>query len=83
MCLRKRIEGGRAIFDVTIPKPLGITPKEFPNRPGVGIAGIKEGPPGVSVEYVSMLLERLLLADLVRTSQTHDECIRSSLFHRE
>eukprot|EP00439_Symbiodinium_sp_Y106_P047830 s477_g6.t1 len=60
----KRIEGGRAIFDVTIPKPLGITPKEFPNRPGVGIAGIKEGPPGVSVEYVSMLLERLLLADL-------------------
>jgi len=39
----KRIEGGRAIFDVTIPKPLGITPKEFPNRPGVGIAGIKEG----------------------------------------
>ncbi|CAE7246329.1 unnamed protein product [Symbiodinium sp. CCMP2592] len=39
----KRIEGGRAIFDVTITKPLGITPKEFPNRPGVGIAGIKTG----------------------------------------
>ena len=41
--LRKRIEGGRAIFDVTIPKPLGVTPKDFPNRPGVGIAGIKKG----------------------------------------
>jgi hypothetical protein len=40
---RKRIEGGRAVFDVTLPKPLGLTPKNFPNRPGVGIAKIKEG----------------------------------------
>ncbi|CAJ1419672.1 unnamed protein product [Effrenium voratum] len=40
---RKRIEGGRAVFDVTLPKPLGITPRNFPNRPGVGIAGIKPG----------------------------------------
>lgn len=39
----KRIEGGRAVFDVTLSKPLGLTPKNFPNRPGVGIAKIKEG----------------------------------------
>ncbi|CAK9047022.1 Uncharacterized protein SCF082_LOCUS26400 [Durusdinium trenchii] len=39
----KRIEGGRAVFDVTLLKPLGLTPKNFPNRPGVGIAKIKEG----------------------------------------
>ena len=60
MCLRKRIEGGRAIFDVTITKPLGITPKEFPNRPGVGIAGIKEGLLGVSSEYIGVLWQRRL-----------------------
>lgn len=31
------------MFDVTLLKPLGLTPKNFPNRPGVGIAKIKEG----------------------------------------
>ena len=41
--LRKRISGGRAIFDVQLLKPLGLTPRNFPNRPGVGIAKIKEG----------------------------------------
>lgn len=39
----KRIEGNRAVFDVTIAKPLGIVPQAFPTRPGVGIAKIKEG----------------------------------------
>lgn len=39
----KRIEGYRAVFDVVIPKPLGVIPKNFTNRPGVGIAQIKEG----------------------------------------
>jgi len=29
------------LFDVTIPKPLGVIPKNFPKRPGVGIASIK------------------------------------------
>uniref|UniRef100_A0A7S4QPE4 PDZ domain-containing protein n=1 Tax=Alexandrium monilatum TaxID=311494 RepID=A0A7S4QPE4_9DINO len=37
----KRIQDYRAVFDVTIPKPLGVTPKNFQNRPGVGIAQIK------------------------------------------
>eukprot|EP00434_Breviolum_minutum_P019517 symbB.v1.2.017215.t1/scaffold1333.1/size124786/1 len=31
----KMIEGQRALFDVTIPKPLGLVPANFPNRPGV------------------------------------------------
>lgn len=39
----KMVEGNRAVFDVTIPKPLGLIPKDFPNRPGVGIAKINEG----------------------------------------
>jgi len=39
----KRIEGGRAVFDVTLPKPLGLTPRNFPNRPGVGVAKINPG----------------------------------------
>eukprot|EP00931_Biecheleriopsis_adriatica_P006579 TRINITY_DN107967_c0_g1_i1.p1 TRINITY_DN107967_c0_g1~~TRINITY_DN107967_c0_g1_i1.p1 ORF type:complete len:325 (-),score=59.66 TRINITY_DN107967_c0_g1_i1:119-1093(-) len=40
----KMIEGNRAVFDVTIPKPLGLIPKDFPNRPGVGVAKItKDG----------------------------------------
>jgi len=38
----KFIEGERAIFEVTIPKPLGLIPKNFPNRPGVGVAKINE-----------------------------------------
>jgi len=38
----KMIEGQRAVFDVTIPKPLGLVPKDYPNRPGVGIAKINE-----------------------------------------
>lgn len=37
----RRIEGGRAIFDVTITKPLGLVPQAFGNRPGVGVAKIK------------------------------------------
>jgi len=37
----KRIQDYRAVFDVTIPKPLGVTPRNFQNRPGVGIAQIK------------------------------------------
>lgn len=36
------IEGERAIFEVTIPKPLGLIPRDFPNRPGVGVAKINE-----------------------------------------
>mmetsp|Transcript_14868 Transcript_14868/g.27886 ORF Transcript_14868/g.27886 Transcript_14868/m.27886 type:complete len:313 (-) Transcript_14868:132-1070(-) len=36
----KMIEGERAVFDVTIPKPLGLVPANFPNRPGVGVAKI-------------------------------------------
>jgi len=36
----KMIEGQRALFDVTIPKPLGLVPANFPNRPGVGVAKI-------------------------------------------
>jgi len=36
----KFIEGDRAVFDVTIPKPLGLIPADFPNRPGVGVAKI-------------------------------------------
>lgn len=39
----KMIEGDRAVFDVTIPKPLGIVPRDFPLRPGVGIAKINAG----------------------------------------
>eukprot|EP00440_Ansanella_granifera_P032542 gb/GFBE01035308.1/.p1 GENE.gb/GFBE01035308.1/~~gb/GFBE01035308.1/.p1 ORF type:complete len:310 (+),score=70.11 gb/GFBE01035308.1/:1-930(+) len=39
----KMIEGERAVFDVTIPKPLGLIPANFPNRPGVGVAKINEG----------------------------------------
>lgn len=39
----KFIEGERAVFDVTIPKPLGLIPKDFPNRPGVGVAKITPG----------------------------------------
>uniref|UniRef100_A0A7S4RJZ7 PDZ domain-containing protein n=1 Tax=Alexandrium monilatum TaxID=311494 RepID=A0A7S4RJZ7_9DINO len=38
----RTIEGQRAVFDVTIPKPLGLVPANFPNRPGVGIAKINE-----------------------------------------
>jgi len=37
----RRIEGNRAVFDVTIPKPLGLVPRDFPNRSGVGVASIK------------------------------------------
>lgn len=37
----RRIEGDRAVFDVEIPKPLGLVPRDFPNRPGVGVASIK------------------------------------------
>lgn len=36
----KFVEGDRAVFDVTIPKPLGLIPADFPNRPGVGVAKI-------------------------------------------
>mmetsp|Transcript_66785 Transcript_66785/g.118210 ORF Transcript_66785/g.118210 Transcript_66785/m.118210 type:complete len:300 (+) Transcript_66785:40-939(+) len=39
----KRIQGGRALFDVTIQKPLGLVPKNFPKRPGVGVAKINDG----------------------------------------
>eukprot|EP00933_Yihiella_yeosuensis_P083193 TRINITY_DN97372_c0_g1_i1.p1 TRINITY_DN97372_c0_g1~~TRINITY_DN97372_c0_g1_i1.p1 ORF type:complete len:311 (-),score=52.35 TRINITY_DN97372_c0_g1_i1:388-1320(-) len=39
----KRIQGDRAVFDVTIPKPLGLNPANFPNRPGVGVAKITPG----------------------------------------
>lgn len=38
----KLVEGNRAVFDVTIPKPLGLVPADFPTRPGVGVARIKE-----------------------------------------
>ncbi|CAK0792095.1 unnamed protein product, partial [Prorocentrum cordatum] len=34
------VKGERAVFTVTIPKPLGLTPADFPNRPGVGVAKI-------------------------------------------
>mmetsp|Transcript_80122 Transcript_80122/g.158732 ORF Transcript_80122/g.158732 Transcript_80122/m.158732 type:complete len:353 (+) Transcript_80122:72-1130(+) len=37
-----RIEGERAVFEVTIPKPLGFKPANFPNRPGVGVAKVFE-----------------------------------------
>lgn len=36
----KFLEGDRAIFDVTIPKPLGLIPQDYPNRPGVGVSKI-------------------------------------------
>jgi len=36
----KMVEGDRAVFDVVIPKPLGLIPANFPNRPGVGVARI-------------------------------------------
>lgn len=36
----KRIGGDQAIFDVTIPKPLGIKMQKFPQRSGVGISEI-------------------------------------------
>lgn len=39
----RRIEGERAVFEVTIPKPLGLVPADFPNRPGVGVAKITPG----------------------------------------
>eukprot|EP00929_Paragymnodinium_shiwhaense_P008659 TRINITY_DN112625_c0_g1_i1.p1 TRINITY_DN112625_c0_g1~~TRINITY_DN112625_c0_g1_i1.p1 ORF type:complete len:354 (+),score=93.81 TRINITY_DN112625_c0_g1_i1:92-1153(+) len=38
----KRIEGNRAVFEVSIPKPLGLIPQNFGKRPGVGIAKIKD-----------------------------------------
>lgn len=38
----KRIEDFRAVFDVVIEKPLGLVPRDFPNRPGVGIAKINK-----------------------------------------
>lgn len=38
----KIIEGDRAVFDVTIPLPLGLVPRDFPNRPGVGVAKINK-----------------------------------------
>eukprot|EP00931_Biecheleriopsis_adriatica_P074896 TRINITY_DN48872_c0_g1_i1.p1 TRINITY_DN48872_c0_g1~~TRINITY_DN48872_c0_g1_i1.p1 ORF type:complete len:339 (+),score=64.52 TRINITY_DN48872_c0_g1_i1:87-1019(+) len=53
----RRIEGSRAIFDVTIPKPLGLVPKNFPNRPGVGVAKIKED------GNTDLLNKRVLLDD--------------------
>lgn len=39
----KMVAGERAVFDVTIPKPLGLIPKDFPNRPGVGVAKVTPG----------------------------------------
>jgi len=45
----KRIEGGCATFEVTIPKPLALVPRDFPNRPGVGVAQIK--PDGNTDKY--------------------------------
>jgi len=32
-----------ATFDVSVPKPLGAELQKFPNRPGVGIAQVKDG----------------------------------------
>jgi len=39
----KAVAGDRCLFDVTIQKPLGLTPKDFPSRSGVGIAAIADG----------------------------------------
>eukprot|EP00930_Biecheleria_cincta_P048707 TRINITY_DN33986_c0_g1_i1.p1 TRINITY_DN33986_c0_g1~~TRINITY_DN33986_c0_g1_i1.p1 ORF type:complete len:299 (+),score=26.72 TRINITY_DN33986_c0_g1_i1:23-898(+) len=38
-----RDSDGRAVFDLRITKPLGAELREFPDRPGVGIAQIMEG----------------------------------------
>jgi len=39
----KRIGGDQAIFDVTVPKPMGVRMQGFPQRKGVGISEVVEG----------------------------------------
>eukprot|EP00971_Amphidinium_carterae_P237361 4711823-Amphidinium_carterae.1 len=39
----KRLPGDLAVFDVSIPKPLGLRLQEYPQRDGVGIAELFEG----------------------------------------
>lgn len=38
----KRIGGDQAVFDVTIPKPLGVKIEKFPQRKGIGISQVVE-----------------------------------------
>mmetsp|Transcript_66793 Transcript_66793/g.124802 ORF Transcript_66793/g.124802 Transcript_66793/m.124802 type:complete len:304 (-) Transcript_66793:142-1053(-) len=39
----KRLPGDLAVFDVVIPKPLGLRLQEYPQRDGVGVAELFEG----------------------------------------
>lgn len=39
----KRVGGDKAIFDVSIPKPMGVKMEKFPQRRGIGISEVVDG----------------------------------------